>query len=55
MLQMVDQSIRLSRATFERAMGRMERKLSRISVRIPRDGGQEKPGGWRMSRASYSP
>jgi hypothetical protein len=55
MLEIVDQSIRLSRATFESAMGRMERKLSRIAVRIPRDRGQERHGGGRVSRASYPP
>jgi hypothetical protein len=52
-LEIVDSSIRLSRATFERAMGRMERKLSRIAVRIPGDRGQGKQGGGRVSRASY--
>jgi hypothetical protein len=53
MAQIVDSSIQLSRASFERAAARIEREFSRISVGAPSEFGQRRVGPGRVSRATF--
>lgn len=55
MLEIVDSSIRLSRATFQREIARMERELSRLSALTPSDSGQTRRGKRAMSLTTFEP
>jgi hypothetical protein len=55
MLDIVDSSIRLSRATFQREIARMERELSRISALAPADSGQGRRQKRAMSLTAFAP
>jgi hypothetical protein len=55
MLEIVDSSLELSRASFERAATRIRRQLSRIAPGVPVDPGQTVRGGFSTSRAGFGP
>jgi F0F1-type ATP synthase membrane subunit b/b' len=53
MFEIVDSSIRLSRATFQREIARMERELSRISALAPAESGQTRRGKRAVSLTTF--
>ena len=53
MLQIVDNSLRLSRATFERGMTRIQRELSRMSALTPAGSGRVRQTRLTVSRTSF--
>lgn len=55
MLEIMDSSLRLSRATFRRAIARMERELTRISALAPANSGQARRAKPALSLTGLSP